>query len=84
MANWKTGNPPQNGEYLTTNKDGRIRIHSFTTNLYKIDEYDFSEYKRKKDKSGWYEYDSEWGFCELHNIIAWMELPEPYDVTKIG
>ena len=46
---------------------------SFTTDLHKVDEYNFSEHK-----CGFYGIDSEWGSYEINDVIAWMPLPEPY------
>lgn len=73
---WNTGNPQKNGKYLVTTKDNSVRILNYATDLYKIDKYDFYN---DKGKSGWYGYDSEYGYYEwLDKPIAWAELPEPY------
>ncbi len=54
-----------------------VKIAGYSSNLHKLDPYDFSgkEYKRE----GFYDYDSEWGFYEVTNVLAWMPLPEPYE-----
>ena len=69
--------PEKNGEYLVTCKFldyNHVYIKSYAHNLHKIDEFDFCD----KFRSGWYDYDSEYGFYECSNVIAWMSLPEPY------
>lgn len=69
--------PEKNGKYLCFRKynvlsGGNIQIYSFAHNLKKVDKYDF-----RHNKSGWYDYDSEYGYCEVDNITHWMPLPEP-------
>ena len=85
MSEWKTTQPKKDGQYLITTILYRgtggtkniVDIAYFTKNLYKIDHYDFSEYKGKR-KAGWYTYDSEYGYVEYDDVLAWQELPEPY------
>ena len=68
---------PEDGDYLVTIEsiDGTLRINmrSFAKDLNKVDKFDFS-----KHKSGWYDYDTEYGYWEDTRVIAWMPLPEPY------
>ena len=52
-----------------------IRISTFAKDLYDVDEYDFRD---KKGVSGWFRLDSEYGFCEDCDVIAWMPLPKPF------
>lgn len=71
--------PEKKGTYLVTQKATftdyvYISVVGYAHNLHDVDEYDFADKKR----SGWYEYDSEWGYRELDDVIAWMPLPEPY------
>ena len=68
---------PEDGIYLvtverTTGKP-RVEVMSFAKDLNKVDDYDFPEHK-----CGWYEYDSEYGYWEDTDVIAWMPLPQPY------
>lgn len=69
---------PEDGTYLVTVEriDGepRIDMKSFAKDLHKVDEFDFP-----KHKCGWYDYDSEYGYWEDTNVIAWMPLPKPYE-----
>ena len=67
--------PEEEGQYIVTTKFG-IKISSFSNNLYKIDKYDFEDYKGKQRK-GFYNYDSEYGYFE-QDVLAWMPMPEPY------
>lgn len=68
---------PEDGTYLVTLErivgEPRIDIRSFAQDLSKVDEFDFP-----KQKWGWYDYDSEYGYWEDTRVIAWMPLPEPY------
>ncbi len=70
--------PEKIGNYLVTQKTSfsdyvYTSIASYALNLHDVDEYDFADKKRP----GWYE-DSEWGYYELKDVMAWMPLPEPY------
>ena len=73
--------PEEDGEYLVTvkstfkNTRNYIKLCCFARNLYLIDEYDFVD---KKGIAGFYKYDSEYGYYEMTDVIAWMPLPEPY------
>ena len=65
--------PNKDGKYLCCWCDGKyIDIYSFAKNLRKVDEIDFKGMNRK----GWYDYDSEWGYCEQESVTHWMPLPE--------
>ena len=73
--------PEEDGEYLVTvkptfkNMRNYIKHCDFARNLYLVDEYDFVD---KKGIAGFYKYDSEYGYYEMTEVIAWCELPEPY------
>lgn len=71
------GFPKKDGEYLVTVSSfcGEIVFKcSFATDLHEIDEYDFPEHK-----CGFWDSDSEWGYLEVDDVLAWMpSLPEPY------
>lgn len=71
--------PEKRGDYLVTQKATftdyvYISVAGYALNLYDVDEYDFADKKR----SGWYNYDPEYGYYEIDDVIAWMPLPEPY------
>lgn len=53
-----------------------IDIGVFTFNLHEFDPNDFNdeEYRR----AGFCKYDSEWGYYEINDVLAWMPLPEPW------
>lgn len=72
--------PDKNGKYLVTRYGNilgsSVCILCYAENLYSIDSFDFN---KKKGKSGWYDYDSEYGYVEFDNVIAWMPLPKPYN-----
>lgn len=71
--------PKEDGCYLVTAElvvdKPRVEISSFAKNLYSVDEYEFFN---KKGKSGWYNYDDDYGYWENEEVIAWMPLPESY------
>ena len=71
--------PSKNGGYLCSARfnDNYIGvcIANYADDLYKVDDFDFHD---KKGISGWYDYDSEYGYYEMESVIAWMPLPEPY------
>lgn len=87
IAEWhnaKTDPPKKNGLYIVCSKlqyykdkeehiTSIVRVISYATDLYKVDKFDFAD---KKDKSGWYSYDAEWGYFERNDILYWMELPK--------
>lgn len=70
---------PEDGTYLVTLErfyggEPIINIRSFAKDLNKVDKFDFP-----KHKCGWYDYDSEYGYWEDTEVIAWMPLPKPYE-----
>lgn len=65
--------PDKDGEYLCCDKDKYIYILSFAKNLLYVDKYDFG----RKKRSGFYDYDIEWGYCEWDEVTHWMPMPEP-------
>ena len=75
--------PEKDGKYLTVHTLNSIppqpwiEVCWFAKDLYKVDKYDFHD---KKKKSGFYQYDSEWGNFERTGISHWMPIPEPPEV----
>lgn len=75
-TNWidaKTNPPKEQGKYLCAIGRFCIDICSYALNLEKVDECDF--YKQKR--SGWYQYDSEYGHFERDDVTHYMPLPDP-------
>ena len=76
MGEWisvKDKLPDKDGNYLCCWGEHKgIAICSFAKNLRKVDKYDF----KGKNRAGWYDYDSEWGYGEMCNVTHWMPLPE--------
>jgi hypothetical protein len=69
--------PEEEGQgYIVQRTDGTIDILGFTKDAYKLDRYDFAEYKGKK-KPIFYDFDSEYGYCEC-GCVAWQPLPAPF------
>ena len=64
--------PNRSGQYLCASGSQYIKTAWFSKNLYKVDKYDFAD---KKGKSGFYNYDSEWGYYET-DVAYWMPLPK--------
>ena len=65
--------PDKDGRYLCCWGEHKyIVIYSFAKKLSKVDKYDF----KGKNRKGWYDYDSEWGYSEMCGVTHWMPLPE--------
>lgn len=76
---WKPAcvNPQESGTYLTV-WDLCRNQKPFAS--YKILNYgDFEDWNDElKSKTGWWEFDSEWGVCDMtESVLYWMPLPEP-------
>lgn len=74
--------PSQDGYYLVAYKLDVIpqrwhfNVYPFSLDLYNTDKFDFPR-KKYKGKSGFYFYDSEYGYCEDSRVTHWMPLPKP-------
>ena len=73
--------PEEEGKYLCAYGKNFMRVYSFSSDLYSVDDYDFAKYKFEK-KKGFYTYDSEWGYLDVDFIKAWQPLPEPYKESE--
>ena len=63
-------------KYMVQKTNGFIYILGFTKDAYKLNRYDFAEYRGKK-KQLFYDYDPEYGYIECECEV-WQQLPEPY------
>jgi len=52
---------------------------TYSTDLFNVDEEDFFG---NRGESGWYYLSSEYGYCKILNVIAWMPEPEPYRAER--
>ena len=72
--------PTQNAAYLVTRQIMKshkiINIMMWSDNLYEVDVFDFN--MEEDSHEGWYDCDSEWGYYEVDNVLAFMPLPEVY------
>ena len=68
--------PKKDGEYLVTVKVAHFTIRKCLSFARKLSSRG-NEFIGKH-YSGWYCYDSE-GYYEYKDVIAWMELPEPFE-----
>lgn len=66
--------PKEDARYLCQNSYGLMQVMRWANNLEEVDDFDFCD----KKYGGWYEYDSEWGYCERKEVVAWQPLPKPY------
>lgn len=79
MTNWiKTSErqPTEENVYLVAYKIFDYIAYDtcrWTPNLHDIDEYDFAEEEDKH--SGFYDYDSEWGYYEI-KALAWQPIED--------
>ena len=76
MGEWIDVNdrlPEKDGKYLIIVElfGACIRLACYSHDLFKVDDYDF-----KKGDSGFFDYDSEFGYYKVDKVLAWMELPE--------
>ena len=71
--------PNEDARYLVQMSYGIMQVLSWANILEKVDDFDFCN----KKHGGWYEYDSEWGYCERHEVVAWMPLPKPYKESEV-
>ena len=76
---------PEDGQVcLVTTKgmlgDTYCEIETFANNFYNVDEFDFYD---KKNVSGFYIYNSEIGYYEDADVIAWMPLPKAYTESEV-
>ena len=75
--------PNKNGTYLVTYgsitdlNNRYIKTVGFAENLNKVDKCDFP--KREFNRAGFYDYDREYGYYEVTNVLAWMESPAVYE-----
>lgn len=65
------------GKYIVQTENGYIDVLCFAKDAYKVCKYDFGKYKGK-NKSIFYDYEQEYGYCENDDVIAWMPLPALY------
>ncbi len=73
--------PPKNKQQclisvrgIASTKNNRY-MATYSTNLYEVDEFIFWN---KKNVPGFYDYDSEYGYYEYDDIVAWRPLPPSY------
>ena len=64
--------PKTNDKYLCCCRNKYIRILGFAKSLYSVDRHTFAN----EHRSGFYEYDSEYGYYEWSGVTHWMPLPE--------
>ena len=68
--------PSEDGKYLVVCKSigmgcNLMYIANYAKDLSSVDDYDFENEQR----GGWYYYDSECGYFEMSDVIAYMPLP---------
>ena len=71
--------PSEDGKHLVVCKSigmgcNLMYIANYAKDLSSVDDYDFENEQR----GGWYYYDSESGYFEMSDVIAYMPLPEPF------
>lgn len=73
---WKTDKPKKHGKYLVT----RIIFGKYA--IIDIVNYGKMDDLEETKKVCWYGHDSEYGDFEIDNVVAWMELPKPFEERK--
>ena len=77
-TNWmdpKVNPPTKNGKYLCVCKytgTYYYTILEYALSLQEVDDFDFAE----KNRPGWYDYDSEWGYYEIGSVVYYTSLPK--------
>ena len=67
--------PTENGDYLIAQQIFDYIIYDvvhWAKNLHEVDEYDFTD--EQYNRSGFYDFDSEWGYLERENVLAWKPI----------
>ena len=72
--------PPKEEAYLTYSHITGMAIYKWAENLYEVDDYDFDN---EDGTSGFYGYDSEYGYYKPLYIDAWMELPAIPEIEEV-
>ena len=75
--------PETEGEYLcyfNSSYGSYMKLCRFSFNLKKVDRYDFYD----RERCGWYNYNSEYGYYEDYDVAYWQPLPEPPELLKGG
>lgn len=54
-------------------------VLTFAFDLYEYDEFDFDEYKNKKE-CGFVRLDSDWDCYKVSNVVAWKYI-EPFNIS---
>ena len=75
---WRTGKPRKRGKYLVT------RMLFGKTTIVDIVWYGKMDDLEETKKVCWHNYDSEYGDYEVSDVIAWMELPKPFENKEVG
>ena len=57
------------------------QVVRFSKDLFKVDDVDFFDYK---GISGFYEYDSEWGYLTVNDIVAYAVINEYKPTDALG
>ena len=74
---------PKDGENclvsVRCSNDFLVDRGTYSTDLFKVDKEDFFG---NRGESGWYYLSSEYGYCKILNVIAWMPEPEPYRAER--
>ena len=74
---------PEDGENclvsVRCSNDFLVDKGTYSTDLFNVDEEDFFG---NRGESGWYYLSSEYGYCKILNVIAWMPEPRPYKEIK--
>jgi hypothetical protein len=66
--NYSKEKPTVDGRYfckITRDHGDEFYVLNWAKDLYKVDSYDFSD---EKGVSGFYDYDSEWGYAEWEQV----------------
>lgn len=72
--------PKKDGRYLVTYVKGYVDVLDFALDLNAFDKWDFPENMGYKNKPGFIEDDSEYGYYDItKEVVAWTEAPEGWE-----
>ena len=62
---------PSDREQVLVSDGNHIWLMRYAEDLYRVDKYDFAEYK---NQNGFYDYDSEFGYYKFDGVVAWKPI----------
>ncbi len=76
--------PKEDGEYLvsrhyTLSDNYCVEILKYVKDLSEIDD----NFRDKKGIGGWIDWNHNYGYYDVSNVVAWIPLPKPYKEIEV-